>query len=411
MTPLIDPSAQNQSADWRRHADPPNLWLAVLSGSIVIHVLLALTLRWWSIRVAIAQPSNVSSAPIEVVDIAPETASIEAEATAPSASIAQDPVTDSAPPQADDGVAVLEPGVTAILPESVEATVPSPTVPSPSPSPPVSQPPQPSSATPPASLPFTPPVLPNPQASPEPSRDPEPEANVVPPPADNNQAPVAPDNGSEAPTESNIPPEQNSEDTGALPAPEGQTGTAQEGSGDPLGNPDSASEESETESNPLPLEPTVPGSAPAPTDGGLDELTGQVSVPQNQAPVGFQASLSVSDPEGVGDIPDSRAEPKVTNQTFFSDASGFGCPLKPEIARYYGELVELRITIDEQGRVSNREGEIAVIKPSASQAYDELAKCVITSWDFTPASNLTKENEKSEVSSNLNVSITINLIN
>ncbi|MBD2098611.1 hypothetical protein H6F90_26465 [Trichocoleus sp. FACHB-591] len=404
MTPLIDPSAQTQSADWRRHADPPNLWLAVLSGSIVIHVLLALTLRWWSIRVAIAQSSNASSAPIEVVDIAPETASIEAEA-APTAPIAPDPVTDSAPPQADDGVAVLEPGVTAILPESVEATVPSP-----SPSPPVSQPPQPSSATPPASLPFTPPVLPNPQASPEPSRDPEPEANVVPPPADNNQAPVAPDNGSEAPTESNIPPEQTSEDTGALPAPEGQT--TQEGSEAPLGNPDSASEESETESNPLPPAPTVPDSAPPPTDGGLGEAIGQVPVSQDPNPAGFQASLTgVSVPENVGDIPDYPAEPKVTNQTFFSDASSFGCLLEPESRRYYGELVELRITIDEQGRVSNREGEIEVIKPSASPAYDELAKCVITSWDFTPASNLIKENEKSEVSSNLNVSITINLIN
>ncbi|MEP0868402.1 TonB family protein [Trichocoleus desertorum AS-A10] len=405
MTPLIDPSAQNQSADWRRHADPPNLWLAVLSGSIVIHVLLALTLRW-SIRVAIAQPSNASSAPIEVVDIAPETASIEAEAAAPTAPIAQDPVTDSAPPQADDGVAVLEPGVTAILPESVEATAPSP-----SPSPPISQPPQPSSATPPASLPFTPPVLPNPQASPEPRRDPEPEANVVPPPADNNQAPVAPDNGSETPTESNIPPEQTSEDTGALPAPEGQTGTTQEGSEAPLGNPDSASEESETESNSLPPGPTVPDSAPAPTDGGLGEAIGQVPVSQDPVPAEFQASLSVTEPGGPGavDFHDQLATPKATSKTFPSDPTSVsGCVLVPESVQYFGQSVELRIAIDEQGRVLD--DATVVRQSSGSESFDQLATCVIASWEFNPAFDRIN-NVESRVSSNLDVFVTIKSIN
>ncbi len=64
-------AADFQSGHDRRHADPPNLWLAVLAGSLVVHLLLLLSGRLFLFRVTSPKPAGVA-APIELVDISPK---------------------------------------------------------------------------------------------------------------------------------------------------------------------------------------------------------------------------------------------------------------------------------------------------------------------------------------------------
>jgi hypothetical protein len=370
---------------------------------VVVHLLLALTLRWWSLQAAIAQSSAGSSVPIELIDLAPETATLDTPASSSAATPAQDP-SSAEPTQASDEASDLEPGVTAVISESLGASAPSPVIPSPSPSP---QPLQPSPVIPQA-LPFTPPAFPSSEPSPETSPETVQNNGEVPPVDTNNQAPVPSDN-SVTPTEPNNLPEQPPGDAGTSPAESEQTDPR--GGEDPSANPDNGTGESEAEtaSNSAPPAPTVPDSSSAPANGDVGEPIGQVAVSQNSVPAEFQASLSVSAPTGVGDIPDGLAEPKVTSQAFFSDAaSGSGCPLDPESVRYFGQSVELRIAIDEQGRVLS--DATVVRQPSSSEAFDQLAKCAIASWEFTPAFDRIN-NVDSAVFSNLDVRVTINSIN
>nr|WP_290221534.1 hypothetical protein [Trichocoleus desertorum] len=396
MTRFIDSTPQTESANWRRHVDPPRLWWMTISGSVLLHLLLALTLRWWSLQAAIAQSSAASSVPIELIDLAPETATPDDLASSLTATSAQDP-TPAEPTQASDEASVPEPGVTSVLSESLDASAPSPVIPSPSPSPQELQPLQPSPIIPQPSLPFTPPVLPSPEPSPETVQD-----NGEVPLADtNNQAPAPLDN-SLPPTEPNTLPEQPPEDSGTLPAEPEQT-TDPQGNEDPSANPGNGTgSETETASDPVSPAPT------APANEEVGEPIGQVSVDQNSVPAEFQASLSVSAPTGVGDIPDQLAAPTRTNQTFLSDALGAGCPLAPESVRYFGQSVELRIAIDEQGRVLDEA--TVVMTPSGSESFDQLAKCAIATWEFSPASNRLND-VNSPVSSNLNVQVTINSVN
>ena len=64
-------AADFQSGHDRRHTDPPNLWLAVLAGSLVVHLLLLLSGRLFLFRVTSPKPAGVA-APIELVDISPK---------------------------------------------------------------------------------------------------------------------------------------------------------------------------------------------------------------------------------------------------------------------------------------------------------------------------------------------------
>lgn len=64
-------AADFQSGHDRRHNDPPNLWLAVLAGSLVVHLLLLLSGRLFLFRVN-SQKSAGVMAPIELVDISPK---------------------------------------------------------------------------------------------------------------------------------------------------------------------------------------------------------------------------------------------------------------------------------------------------------------------------------------------------
>src|SRR6476469_184961 len=109
MTRLTDFLVPAEPANRHRHADPPNLWLGVLAGSLAIHLLLALSLRWWSLRVAIAQPES-SDVPIELVDVDPEATASSSTTAAPATTTTQAPAAATA--AANNETATLEPGVT-----------------------------------------------------------------------------------------------------------------------------------------------------------------------------------------------------------------------------------------------------------------------------------------------------------
>ncbi|HEY9747420.1 MAG TPA: hypothetical protein V6C63_01865 [Allocoleopsis sp.] len=399
MTRLTDSTAQTRSADWRRHVDPPHLWLTVISGSLVIHLLLAFSF-WWSIRVAIAQSSANGATPIELVDLgsgaAIEAAHNDLAGTTPTTTTGQDNATATAP--ADGEPPALEPGTTAIIPESVDASTPLAIAPSANPNPDPSQPDQPTPGNPQARLPFTPPVLPRSEPSPVPEQD-------------TSQAPPDPNNTNTPPsTSSNIPNESQPPLEETPTEPQGQIDpTSNNGEGTP-GTPNDplSGTEGETATAPAPFPPTTDNSAPPPASESPDGPIAQVPVSQEATPAQFQASVSASAPSGVGDIPDRLATPQFTSQAFFSDATAaFGCSLDPESVRYFGQSVTLRIAIDDQGQVL---GDDTVIQePSGSNAYDQLARCVISNWKFNPAVGR-KDDAEIPVFSNLDVQVTISPI-
>jgi hypothetical protein len=78
-------AADFQSGHDRRHNDPPSLWLAVLAGSLVVHLLLLLSGRLFLFRVNSQKPAGVM-APIELVDISPKSSNKTTRSTRSSAS-------------------------------------------------------------------------------------------------------------------------------------------------------------------------------------------------------------------------------------------------------------------------------------------------------------------------------------
>lgn len=107
----------------------------------------------------------------------------------------------------------------------------------------------------------------------------------------------------------------------------------------------------------------------------------------------------------VGEIPDEPAQPKETTQSIETSAIAGECLLKPEATNFYTQTVKLRLAISEQGQVI---GQPLVVQSSGSEAYDELARCVIKRWDFIPAYNIQEgNNSKNFVASNLDVPVRI----
>ncbi len=64
-------SSPDFSGSLRRHQDSPNFWLAVLAGSLAVHLLFLLSGRWFLVRVAPVKPRTTTT-PIELVDLSPK---------------------------------------------------------------------------------------------------------------------------------------------------------------------------------------------------------------------------------------------------------------------------------------------------------------------------------------------------
>jgi len=131
-------AADFQSGHDRRHNDPPNLWLAVLAGSLVVHLLLLLSGRLFLFRVN-SQKSAGVMAPIELVDISPKSSNKTTRSTrssapkvATSAAASQRAVNSEATPQP---AAPIQP---SIVQQPIPSPIPQPSIvqqPIPSPTP------------------------------------------------------------------------------------------------------------------------------------------------------------------------------------------------------------------------------------------------------------------------------------
>ncbi|MEH1780587.1 MAG: hypothetical protein V7L26_16030 [Nostoc sp.] len=76
MTPSVADKTPIPAKVWRRHTDPPGLWISVVVGSVSLHLLV-----FWLMRSSNAfslwfPQQSQSAIPIELIDIAPKTKSI-----------------------------------------------------------------------------------------------------------------------------------------------------------------------------------------------------------------------------------------------------------------------------------------------------------------------------------------------
>lgn len=411
MAPLIDSPPPTPTTSWRHHNDPPGLWAKVAAGSVLLHLLLLVSMRWFVVRVDAPTGNNAEIA-IELVDEAPATApTTEAPVeAAPADSTISDPAT--APTESftesEDAIAIAPDDITAssqnapsddVAPTAPIASAPNLTA-------------QPQSDRPNA-LPFTPPTLSSPANpltdTPRPPAAPVSPPPTAPPPPPNSStasppvtSPVTPPTSSPvAPPDSNpvqptppvapANPEPQSSEATPTPPASADSGIIPTLQGVPLPEPPVPADMGEVATNPDTNPPSVP--------------IGQAPTASNAAPAGFTANiLNVSVPTDVPDIPSYPAQPKASSQEFLADAVSSACLLTPESAAYLGQSVALRITVDDQGRVVT-DG-TAIRQSSGSDAYDQLALCVISGWEFSPAFDRLETGD-SPIYSNLDVNLTI----
>ncbi|PMB15041.1 hypothetical protein CEN47_27715, partial [Fischerella thermalis CCMEE 5319] len=72
MTKSVTEQKPTPSPIYRRHSDPPGLWIAVFMGSVAIHLLAFWMLRLYSYQLSLRQQQNSSNnIPIEIIEISP----------------------------------------------------------------------------------------------------------------------------------------------------------------------------------------------------------------------------------------------------------------------------------------------------------------------------------------------------
>ncbi|PMB50147.1 hypothetical protein CEN40_02820 [Fischerella thermalis CCMEE 5205] len=72
MTKSVTEQKPTPSLIYRRHSDPPGLWIAVFMGSVAIHLLAFWMLRLYSYQLSLRQQQNSSNnIPIEIIEISP----------------------------------------------------------------------------------------------------------------------------------------------------------------------------------------------------------------------------------------------------------------------------------------------------------------------------------------------------
>ncbi|MEH1884604.1 hypothetical protein [Nostoc sp.] len=102
MTPSVADKTPIPAKVWRRHTDPPGLWISVVIGSVSLHLL-----AFWLIRssngFSLWFPQQSQSAvPVELIDIPPETKSTAKRVSPKPASTTQKSVTARTTPRNED---------------------------------------------------------------------------------------------------------------------------------------------------------------------------------------------------------------------------------------------------------------------------------------------------------------------
>ena len=318
-------AADFQSGHDRRHNDPPNLWLAVLAGSLVVHLLLLLSGRLFLFRVN-SQKSAGVMAPIELVDISSKfsnkttRSSSSASKVVIAPAVAQRAVSSETAPQR----------AAPIQPSIVQS-------PSPKPIPQIKPSIRPTIAA------ATPKLQPSPSVDSLPLTTPFPQPPTQPAPAPTTTA--APTQPLVEPT-SAPPPAQSGN---SLPDPElGRV------PGEPMQGTDGSSQ-------PNPDLPKV---------GGADSRRG----------TDLKADLlNIQDGNGGTTIPDKLARPIDSSRLF----STLNYPA--EIELNLGQTIRLKVLVDRTGKhpkVSR------VLESSRSQEYDNFVSDLIEKqWTFDPATS------------------------
>ncbi|KAM3109162.1 hypothetical protein [Phormidesmis sp. 146-33] len=212
-------SSPDFSGSLRRPQDSPNFWLAVLAGSLAVHLLFLLSGRWFLVRVAPVK-SSASSTPIELVDLSPKSSGKPAQGVSVTA-----PKVTSAPLESSSGakspIQSSEPTQPTIVPSPFprpiqERRLPSQPLPSPQ-KPAVTKPI------------FPKPVTPNPppvEDEADPSSPPQPPTPSQPPTTENQTDPAQPSTDPDNPPKSQPPiggtqtdPAQPSGDSDSPPKP------------------------------------------------------------------------------------------------------------------------------------------------------------------------------------------------
>jgi hypothetical protein len=144
----------------------------------------------------------------------------------------------------------------------------------------------------------------------------------------------------------------------------------------------------------LPPVPTVPTVATEPTaelppESGEDDPDLPIAeTDPNPEPQRYRISVSRVEERPVtveGDRRDAYDEPPALRRYadyYLDDPLDSDCTITPDVQRSLGESVSLRVLI-------NREGDAIAVTPvddyRVSQAYLELAQCIVQTWDFEPA--------------------------
>lgn len=325
-----------------RKADPPGLWVVLIIGSAVIHSALAIAAVPLLSRLSSPGTEVISSMPIDLVDLPPETLeSSQLERDPVLASIAASPNQSSAnqSPAAPGKSVFQSPTAPKVLQSAAPQTNPAP-----------------SSAIP-SSVPSLPPEPP--QDFDSSSQTGSTESLTGNMEATNSNGAVQPGEATKATSGSAT--EQLPQTPAVTEAPGFET--------IPIDRP--PPDVSET----LPLPPNEISSPMA-----------QVEVNRENTPVTLMVSLDFDrlPAEQAGDAPDRLAVPEgdITSQEFSTvDESACAGVLKPEVMESLGVRMALQVSTDATGKVTHAAPHVT----SRNSAYDELARCLVQHWTFVPA--------------------------
>ncbi len=121
--------------------------------------------------------------------------------------------------------------------------------------------------------------------------------------------------------------------------------------------------------------PIPPGVEAGPTSSPeVANIPQRVLVPSH-----FTASLTATAlPSETSPTPDETAQPAIEVKRV---SRTFPCRVTPEVMQFLGKTVALQVATDASGQVINT----ATQESSDSLAYDQLATCLVKTWEFRPA--------------------------
>jgi hypothetical protein len=340
MVQVSNPADLPQSTPaTRRHRDPPKLWMGVAIASIGLHGwLLAMALPLMTQVSKSQAQTQTAPVPIEMVELLPTDAAASTSTTsapnARSATATDAPTSENSQPN----VAPPEPAASplALNPQPDQLRVP--------------------------------------DAAPErqPSSEP-PDTRSEPLPQ------LSPDVPNEPP-QNPVPPSEQ------LPAPNSNDGNLRPESGEPVA------------SNELPT-PVVPDGSALSETAGAPEPNPDPSLPDvavtAQAQIrSFRASLQVADLAPDGGQRDSHTLPPVPiKDTMSYDPTSdeyANCSFLAGSVSDFGQTVYLTVIVEQDGHISDTLIHSST-DPRVSEAYQNLAQCLIRDWRFTPAQDAMPE--------------------